>query len=125
MKPDAEFYEVKTEVAILFPASGSSDLADPWNGRTVIPETVRLYLCRRETPEDSGREQAFVSVTGPRRLKSGGRGQEIASIGWEAAFPEGPRGTFWTRPDWLTELLADHLPEGWSPSLLDLNGGAA
>jgi hypothetical protein len=123
VRADVEYYEIKSEVDITFPASGASDLTDPWNGRTVIPQTIRLTLLRVETPDET-REWAHVGVAGPRRLKSGAEGQEIESIGWEDAFPSAKGHTFVSRPDWLTELLADHLPEDWSPALLGLKGGA-
>ncbi|MEE4545547.1 hypothetical protein V2S66_26715 [Streptomyces sp. V4-01] len=123
MMADAEYYEIKTEVSVIFPASGASDLTDPWNGRTVIPETVRIILISTETPDET-REWAYVDVTGPRRLRSGDRGQPITSNGWETAFPSAKGHTFVSRPDWLTELLAEHLPEDWNRALLGLKGGA-
>lgn len=121
MKPDAEYYEIKTDVEFLFPASGASDLTDPVTGRTVIPRTVLIHLFRGVTP-DSDREWAQVAVYGPRRLKSGELGREISSFGWESQTQHG--NSLAERPDWLTELLADHLPEGWAPSLLGLKAGA-
>lgn len=122
MNPDAEYHEIKTEVGVSFPASGASDLADCWNGRTVIPETIRISLIRVQTPDET-REWAYVAVSGPRRLKSGAQGAEIESNGWEDAFPPAKGHTVATRPDWLTREIADHLPEGWGPALLGLKSG--
>lgn len=122
MKPDAEYHEIKTEVEVLFPVSGP-DLTDTVTGRTIIPERVLISLNRRFTPEeDSGREWAHVAVYGPRRLKSGAAGREISSFGWQS--PNGLGPTYVDRPEWLTREIADHMPEGWSPSLLGLKGGA-
>jgi hypothetical protein len=121
MKPDIEYHEIKTEVEVLFPASGAADLTDTVTGRTVIPETILLHLYRSVTPEqDGGREWAHVAVYGPRRLKDGTAGREISSFGWQS--PNGLGPTYVDRPEWLTQALADHLPDGWNPRLLGLPG---
>lgn len=122
MRPDAEYYLVETVTEVIFPASGAEDLRDPRTGRTVIPERVHVRFTRRVTPEeDGGREWASVTVYGPRRLKSGEPGQEIGSFGWAGTFLGDPQD----RPEWLTGLLADHMPEGWNPVLLRLKGVAS
>jgi hypothetical protein len=123
MTPDAEYCEIKTEVEILFPASGGSDLRDPVTGRTVIPETVLIHLYRSETPDEE-REWASVHVCGPRRLKDGTAGREISSFGWGSAVQHGNPGNA-QRPDWLTALLAEQLPEDWNPALLGLKTAGA
>ncbi|WP_405611195.1 hypothetical protein OG292_19060 [Streptomyces sp. NBC_01511] len=116
----AEFYEIHTEVTVVLPAPGARDLTDPVTGRTVIPERVELHAGRIVTP-DGEREWVHVSVHGPRRLKSRAPGQEISSLGWDAARPNRPGGTCAHRPAWLTDLIAAHLPEGWAPSLIELS----
>jgi hypothetical protein len=119
---DVEYYEVTTTTEVLFPVSGP-DLTDPITGRTVIPQRVLLRLSRRFTPEeDGGREWASVAVYGPRRLKSGEAGREISSFGWASSMQHGNHGGMF-RPDWLTEELVDHMPEGWSPYLIDVKAG--
>lgn len=114
----SEYYERRTVLAVVAPAPGARDLHDPITGCIVVPRVVELELTRVETP-DSDREYAHVSVHGPRRLKSGQEGKGIDSLGWEAASQTGPHGYVF-RPDWLTGLLAEHLPEGWHRSLLNL-----
>lgn len=123
--PEEYFYR-KTSFEVMFPASGASDLYDPITRRTVAPSSVMLELSRRETPDEGVREWAHVAVYGPRRLKSGELGQEISSFHWEQTGVEGSlSGVRVERPEWLTQGLADHLPAGWSRSLLNLPGGAA
>jgi len=118
---DVEYYSIKTETEVLFPVSGP-DLTDTVTKRVVIPERVLISLHREFTPEqDGGREWVHVAVYGPRRLKSGEAGHEISSFGWESTNGLGP--TYVSRPDWLTQELADHLPDGWSPHLLGLKAG--
>ena len=119
MNDNAEYYEITTETEVLFPVSGP-DLTDPNTGRTVIPERVRMRFNRRFTPaEDGGREWASVAVYGPRRLKSGEAGREISSFGWDTTVQYGHHGGM-ARPDWLTQELADHMPDGWAPQLVSL-----
>lgn len=116
--PPSEYYEHRTTVQLVVPAAGGRDLYDPITRRTVIPETVELELVRLSTP-DSDREWAHVTVGGPRRLKSGGHGKPITSLGWEAAVIESYGGCT-CRPLWLADLLVEHMPDGWSRTLLDL-----
>lgn len=117
-----EYYEIRTEVTVIVPASGAKDLTDHYTRRIVIPERVELGLNRIVTPDET-REWAYVSVHGPRRLKSGIPGQEISSYGWQDAVTESYDGAPTSRPDWLTTLITEHLPEGWTPVLVDLTGG--
>ncbi|MEU3962884.1 hypothetical protein AB0F42_24280 [Streptomyces buecherae] len=116
-----ETYAKVTRLTVVVPApAGVADLVGP-DRITVIPGRVELTLCREEgTPR--GREWAVVGVVGIRRLKSGGcGGRPIYSGGWHAARPDIWRGdASVTRPAWLTALLAEHLPAGWSPSLVEL-----
>lgn len=117
-----EVYETRTEITIVIPASGATDLTDPFTGRTVIPHHVELGFHHILTP-DEDRRWAHVTVRGPRRLKSGEPGHEISTHGWHAADPRSGYPAPAYRPDWLTQLLVDHLPEGWHPSLVELPGG--
>ncbi|MEU2143579.1 hypothetical protein ABZ741_04610 [Streptomyces globisporus] len=118
-----ETYETRTEITIVFPASGATDLTDPFTGRIVIPHRVELGLHHIVTP-DEDRQWAHVTVRGPRRLKSGGPGHEISTHGWHAANQrEGYREAAY-RPDWLTQLVIDHWPDGWSPALVELTATA-
>jgi hypothetical protein len=121
-KDNREFCIRRTEETIVFSVTGADDLRDPVVCRTVIPESVELRLIRESTP-DRTRERAHVTVSGPRRLKSGGPGHEITSTEWEDA----QKCTWATdevvaRPDWLTDRLVEHLPEGWPAHLLGLPG---
>ncbi|MFJ9573609.1 hypothetical protein [Streptomyces bacillaris] len=118
-----ETYETRTEITIVIPASGATDLTDVFTGRIVIPHRVELRLCHIDTP-DEDRRWAHVAVYGPRRLKSGQPGHEISSGCWEGS-------TVWcgwrksaSRPDWLTQLLVDHWPDGWNPTLAELSAAA-
>jgi hypothetical protein len=123
MKPDAEYHQIETKTEVLFPLHGP-DLTDTVTGRTVIPERALISLYRRITPEqDGGREWGHVAVYGPRRLKDGTAGHEISSFGWESTNGLGP--TYVDRPEWLTQAIADNLPEGWNPRLLGLKAVAA
>lgn len=107
---------------VMFPAAGASDLTDPITRRTLSPASVRLEMVRRETPDEGVREWAHVAVHGPRRLVSGELGREISSFGWQAASVRGSV-LLRPRPEWLTALLVEHRPDGWSASLLDLPAG--
>ena len=115
-------YTRATKTTVVVPVTGKADLADPSNGRIVIPARVEIDLTLFEGTERGDRAYAYVAVIGPRRLKSGAAGQSITSIGWEAVRNDGLRG-YVARPDWLTNLLADYLPMGWDTALLDLPGG--
>ncbi|MEU0355701.1 hypothetical protein [Streptomyces cyaneofuscatus] len=117
-----EVYETRTEITIVFLASGATDLTDPFTRRTLIPHRVELRLVHIATP-DEDRRWAHVAVHGPRRLKSGQPGHEISSHCWEDADPSASYRPDAARPDWLTQLLIAHLPEGWHPSLVELPGG--
>ncbi|MEV0220805.1 hypothetical protein [Streptomyces sp. NPDC050704] len=123
--PEEYFYR-KTSFEVMFPAAGASDLYDPITRRTMAPRSVLLELFRKETPDEGEREWAHVAVYGPRRLKSGELGHEISSFHWQQTRVEGsPNRDSVDRPEWLTDGLAAHLPDGWSRSLLNLPGGAA
>ncbi|MFJ4828474.1 hypothetical protein ACIP79_00815 [Streptomyces sp. NPDC088747] len=112
------FIEHTTRVDVTFALGDVDDLPHVLGDRVVIPERVALRLRREETPAGM-REWAIVGVYGPRRLKSGKPGQEISIHGWDKAVNDwGHVST--RRPDWLTERLAEHLPDGWSPALLEL-----
>ena len=120
-----EYFYRESRFEEMFPASGASgDFTDPITRRTLSPASVRLELMRRETPDEGVREWAHVAVYGPRRLKSGELGREISSFGWEKAAVRGSL-LLRDRPEWLTAALAERLPEGWSPRLLDLSTGGA
>lgn len=114
-----------TRVTVLqraVPVTDRPDLPDPVTGRIVIPALVEMRLrCDEGTPGGTY-EYASVGVTGPRRLKSGRAGHRITSLGWHHAHGDHFRpGAI--RPDWLTSLLTELLPDGWSPALLELPGG--
>jgi hypothetical protein len=115
--PDA--YTRATQTTVAVPVSNVPHLTDPSNSRIVIPARVEIVLKLIEGTSRGDRAFAYVAVIGPRRLKSGAVGKPITTIGWEKSRNDGPRG-YVARPDWLTRLLADYLPMGWSPSLLDL-----
>lgn len=86
----------------------------------VVPERVVLRLTREVQPE-TVTERASVSVLGPRRLKSGEPGaRDASSYGWEDAVPL-RRNPERVRPEWLTRVIADWLPVGWSADLVDLS----
>lgn len=114
-------YSRVTQVTVAVPVAVPSRdaLTDPSNGHVVLPEHVEFTLRRDEGTPRGDRTSAYVAVIGPRRLKSGAVGKPITTIGWEAARNEGPRG-YVARPDWLTALLAENLPDGWDPALLEL-----
>lgn len=124
--PEEYFYR-QTSVEVMFPASGASDLTDPITRRTLSPRSVLLELFRKETPDEGVREWAHVAVYGPRRLKSGELGQEISSFHWEHASVRSNLSDLGeARPEWLTAAIAEHLPDGWHPRLLELpHGGTA
>ncbi len=124
---DIEWYERRTTSEVIFPASRGVDLTDPITRRTLRPEWVRLELTRRETPDEGVCEWAHVAVYGPRRLKSGELGKEISSFNWQHASVRANLSDLGEeRPEWLTQALAEQLPEGWSRVLLELpKGGAA
>ncbi|MEU9436541.1 hypothetical protein [Streptomyces sp. NPDC048252] len=105
------------------PVSGKPDLTDPSTGRTIIPAFVELHLRLDEGTPRGIRERAYVSVSGPRRLKSGDPGKQISCFGWEKARNQGARHVI-DRPDWLTNVIFELTPEGWSLSLLDLTDEA-
>ncbi|MFJ2719404.1 hypothetical protein [Streptomyces sp. NPDC087437] len=106
----------------VIPVTGRPDLTDPITGRIVIPALVELHLRRDEGTPKGTREYAYVSVTGPRRLKSRQPGKPITSTGWHRANGDDYRHRA-VRPDWLTEDVAGLLPGGWDPALLDLTDG--
>ncbi|WP_329390061.1 hypothetical protein [Streptomyces sp. NBC_01716] len=112
-----------SKVTVVVPVSGKDALTDPSNSRVVFPARVEITLQLTEGTERGDRTFAYVAVIGPRRLKSGVAGKPITTTGWESARNDGRRGHV-ARPDWLTQLLTEHLPMGWDQSLLDLRGGA-
>ena len=112
-------YSRATRTTVVVPVSGKEALTDPDNGRVVLPARIEITLTLIEDTPRGDRAFAYVAVVGPRRLKSGAAGKPITSIGWEKTRNGGPRG-YVLRPAWLTDLLADYLPMGWGPSLLDL-----
>jgi len=111
-----------TVVQRVVPVIGRPDLTDPITGRVVIPALVELHLRREEGVPGGLRERAYAGVTGPRRLKSRAAGQRITSGGWQQARGDGYRPEA-IRPDWLTDVLAKLLPDGWDPALIELPGG--
>lgn len=119
-----DVYTRATSTTVVVPVSGVADLMAPSGRRVVIPARVEISLTLIEGTPRGDREYAYVAVIGPRRLKSGAAGKPITTAGWESARNDGPRG-YVARPDWLTALLAEYLPMGWSPALLDLPGGVA
>lgn len=119
----AEFIEEKTTVEIMVAVEGQEDLHDPITRRTVVPAQVRLEMHRRIKPGFTN-EWASVQVYGPRRLKSGELGKTISSFNWEQARNGGYRVAVY-RPEWLTSLLAELLPEGWCSSSLELPEAAS
>ncbi|MFF2184626.1 hypothetical protein [Streptomyces sp. NPDC058155] len=114
-----------TKMTIVVPVGAVSDLPAPGREPTVIPARIEMWLTREEGTPRGIRESAYVSVVGPRRLKSGAPGKEISTGGWESARNEHWRGGHVDRPEWLTELIAANWPEGWPDSLVELSGGAA
>lgn len=117
--PDGK-YSRATRITVVVPVSTKPDLYDPGCRVTVIPSRVALNLYRNEGTEKGRREYAQVSVSGPRRLKSGEAGKEIITNGWESSVNMSWRGSSVERPDWLTLTLAENIPHGWDPSLLGL-----
>ena len=112
-------YSRVTQTTVVVPVSGWDPLTDPSNGYVVLPARVEITLRRDEGTSRGDRTSAHVAVVGPRRLKSGATGKPITVIGWERARNEGPRG-YVARPDQLTAVLAENLPGGWDPTLLEL-----
>ncbi|MEV5347129.1 hypothetical protein [Streptomyces achromogenes] len=108
-----------TQTDVVGPVYGRLDLLDPSTGRTLIPALVQLHLRRTEGAPSGDREYAMVSVSGPRRLKSGSEGRQITCFGWEKARNSGARAVV-DRPEWLTLTICGLLPEGWSLSLVDM-----
>lgn len=107
--------QITHEVTVPAP-EGTPDLYDPITRRTVIPSTVLVTLMRTTSGASGVREAGYVTVHGKGRLRSGGvSSRTITSAGWEQA-----RNTELERPEWLTTLLVDALPDGWDGGLLDL-----
>ncbi|WP_086559954.1 hypothetical protein [Streptomyces africanus] len=112
-------YSRVTQTTVVVPVSGWEPLTDPSNGYVVLPSRVEITLRLDVGTPRGDRTSAHVAVVGPRRLKSGAAGQPIIATGWEKARNKGPRG-YVARPDQLTDLLAENLPDGWDPALLEL-----
>lgn len=108
-----------TQTDLVVPVTGRPDLMDPSTGRVIIPAFVQLHLRRNEGVPTGDREYAMVSVSGPRRLKSGGAGKQITSFGWDRARNRGARGHV-DRPDWLAVTIFGLLPTGWPMRLVEL-----
>lgn len=117
--PDEYSRATQTTVVVPVTVLSRDALTDPFNGRVVFPTRVEITLRRDEGTPRGDRETAYVAVVGPRRLKSGAVGKPITVTGWEKARNEGPRG-YVSRPDWLTAVLAENLPDGWDSELLEL-----
>lgn len=117
--PDQYTRATSADIAVPAERPSRDALTDPSDGHVVIPARVEIHLTRIEGTERGDRYHAYVAVIGPRRLKSGAVGKQITTVGWERSRNDGPRG-YVDRPDWLTALLAEHLPAGWNPALLDL-----
>jgi hypothetical protein len=106
---------VTTTIQVVVSVSGAPDLLDPITRRTLIPASVLIHLERSDE-----REWALVSVQGSRRLKSGSRGFEISSAGWERTSIAPLHRPVVERPQWLSDTLARHLPDGWPPERVGL-----
>jgi hypothetical protein len=103
------FTKVTRSMVVVPAPDDVGGLFDPTNGRTVIPAIIEMIMCWSYGTEYGDRCYAMVHVTGPRLLKSGDAGQRITSVGWEDRVIEGRHGVAY-RPQWLTDLIADHLP---------------
>lgn len=103
-----EQFDRATQTTIVIPVTGRPDLGDPSNGRVLIPAHVEIYVKQIEGGP-SARIFTSVGVTGPRRLKSGSPGKPITSFGWDRVRNDGRHG-YVDRPDWLTAVLAEHMP---------------
>ncbi|GAA1977284.1 hypothetical protein [Kitasatospora viridis] len=88
---------------------GPPDLAN-WDGKFhIVPTTVEIdYRWEHPDHHDSWYQPggASIKVTGPRRLKSGGIGQQECTFEYH-------RTAGRECPAWLIELVAQHLPKGW------------
>ncbi|WP_411140275.1 hypothetical protein [Streptomyces sp. x-80] len=99
------------ERAITIAIAGAPDIATYSRSHSIVPATVTItYRWQHADHRDSWYEPGAttIKVTGPRRLnlKSGGVG-----LGLEPVSFYGGR-TDRDRPQWLTALVAQHLPEG-------------
>ncbi|WPO70259.1 hypothetical protein [Streptomyces sp. KN37] len=116
-----------TQIDVVVPVSDQPDLTDPATGRAVVPAFVQLHLRRDAGMPKGDREYAVVSVSGPRRLKSGDIGKEVTTFGWERARNNGRHGDV-DRPDWLATVVSGLMPGGWPLQLVELTanteGGA-
>ena len=117
--PDEYSRVTQTTVVVPVTVPSRDALTDPSNGRVVLPARVEITLRLDEGTPRGDRATAYVAVVGPRRLKSGAVGKPLTVIGWEKARNEGPLG-YVSRPDWLTTVLTENLPDGWDPALLEL-----
>jgi hypothetical protein len=117
--PDQYTRVIQTTLVVPVTAPDGATLTDPSNGWVVVPKHLEITLTREEGVPTGTRERSYVAVIGPRRLKSGALGKEIRIPGWNESRNEGLRG-YCLRPGWLTTNLAENLPDGWSPELLDL-----
>lgn len=99
-----------TRSTVVVPAPENvGGLFDPTDNRTVMPAVVEMAI-RWDYGTDRGDSvSARVAVSGPRLLVSRDLGRTITSIGWEDPVIEGRHGVQ-RRPQWLTDLIAAHLP---------------
>ncbi|MFD7101904.1 hypothetical protein [Streptomyces celluloflavus] len=98
------------ERAVTIAVTGIPDITTYSGSHSVVPATVTItYRWQHPEHRDSWYEPGAttIKVTGPRRLKSGGAGHGLESV----SFYGGRTGR--DRPQWLTALVAQHLPEGW------------
>lgn len=109
-----------TQTDVVVPVSGRPDLTDPSTGRVIIPAFVQLHLRRDVGTPRGDRETAMVSVSGPRRLKSGAAGKEITCFGWDRARNNGSRGQV-DRPEWLAAVVSGLMPQGWPLYLVEIH----
>jgi hypothetical protein len=119
-----ESFSRVTAITRVVPVSGKPDLTDPSTGRTVVPAFVKLYLRRNEGVPGGDRDFVYVSVSGPRRLKSYAEGKQISCFGWERERNRGTRHTI-DRPEWLALVIFGLMPDGWPLRLVDLTDEVA
>ena len=113
--PDKSIKATRSTVIVHAPVDADG-LFEPTTGRTVIPETVEMTIGWDYGTDNSTRVYASVWVRGQRLLKSGDLSRRITVSGWEVPVVEGRHGVQY-RPQWLTDLIAAHLP-----AVLDLEG---
>ncbi|MGW1436809.1 hypothetical protein ACWD7M_16360 [Streptomyces griseus] len=105
-------YTKATQTTVVVPVSGRGLLTDPATRLVLTPASVEMTVKRVQGPKP--RTYRYVGVRGLRRLKAGGDGKEISSYGWEA-FRNYGRFGYAQRPDWLTDLILEHMPSAMDP----------